>query len=304
MRVNEVEFESSGDLCRGWHFVSDCGDFAGPGGRPIVVMAHGVGGTIDTGLQPFAEALCGTGVDVFAFDYRGFGSSAGLPRQSVSMRRQIEDYHAAVEASRALPGVDRYRVVLWGVSLAGGHVLSVAERRHDVAAVIALTPLVDGWAAAALALRHRDLASVARCTMAGVKSRISAARGGVPVMMPIVAQPGQDAAINLDGAYDRYTSLAGPSWENRVDAAIGFELLRYRPIRVTGRLRCPVLVQIGNNDRSAPSRAAAQAAAKAGAEVRRYDCDHFDVWPGAQWFTSAVADQQEFLTETLRRSES
>lgn len=179
------------------------------GGRPALVMAHGVGGTVDSGLHRFAEVLCGVGVDVLAFDYRGFGRSGGRPRQSVSMRDQIDDYHAAVAAARRLPGVDASRVGLWGVSLAGGHVLSVAAQRPDIAGVIALTPLVDGWAAVVLALRHRAVSSVARCTLAGARSRISTSRGGQPVSIPIVAPPGHDAAINLGDAHQRYVSLAG-----------------------------------------------------------------------------------------------
>ncbi|MDG4666359.1 alpha/beta fold hydrolase [Mycobacterium sp. 236(2023)] len=266
-------------------------------GRPVLVMAHGVGATADTGLHQFAEMLCASGVDVLAFDYRGFGRSGGHPRQSVSMRDQIEDYHAAVTAARQLPGVDEFRVALWGVSLAGGHVLSVAAQRPDISAVIALTPLVDGWAAAVLALRHRTVSSVARCTLAGVKSRISTAQGGQPVTFPIVAPPGHDAAINLGDAYERYVSLAGPSWCNQIDAAIGFELLRYRPTHLASRIRCPVLVQIGDRDRSAPPQASARAAAKAAAEVRKYDSDHFDVWPGGTHFDEVMIDQQSFLTE-------
>ena len=46
-------------------------------GRPVVVMAHGLGGTKDSGLEPFAEALAAAGLDVLAFDYRGFGASSG-----------------------------------------------------------------------------------------------------------------------------------------------------------------------------------------------------------------------------------
>ena len=38
------------------------------------VMGHGFGGTKDSGLEPFAERLSGAGLDVLAFDYRGFGS--------------------------------------------------------------------------------------------------------------------------------------------------------------------------------------------------------------------------------------
>ena len=66
------------------------------------------------------------------------------------MAGQLEDYRAAMSAAARLPGVDPQRIVLWGVSLAGGHVISAAAGRADVAAVVALTPLVDGLAAGRL----------------------------------------------------------------------------------------------------------------------------------------------------------
>ena len=110
-------------------------------------MAHGLGGTKDSGLEPFAIGLAEAGLDVLAFDYRGFGASGGTPRQRVSMAGQLEDYRAAMAAAARLPGVDGARLVLWGVSLAGGHVLAAAAGRDDVAAVVSLTPLVDGRAA-------------------------------------------------------------------------------------------------------------------------------------------------------------
>lgn len=185
-------------------------ELAGEHGRPVVVMAHGVGGTVDTGLRQFAESLCATGVDVLAFDYRGFGTSGGTPRQSVSMHGQVVDFHAAVDAARGLSGVDPDRVVLWGVSLAGGHVLAVAAARRDVAAVIALTPLVDGWAAAVLALRHCSPMSVARCTAAGVRSRASVARGVTRSPSPSWRRPGM--TVRSTSAVH---SIATPRWQAR-----------------------------------------------------------------------------------------
>lgn len=302
MPVTAVEFISPSGVCRAWHGVADTDVLAGPQGRPVVVMAHGVGGTVDSGLLPFAKPLCAIGCDVLAFDYHGFGASAGVGGQSVSMRRQVEDYHAAVDIARSLPTADPDRVVLWGASLAGGHVVVVAAQRSDVAAVIAVTPLVDGWAAAVLALRQRRPGSLARCTLAGIRSRIRTARGGRPITIPLVGLPGEDAALNLEGYHGRYTALAGPTWVNRIDAAVGFELLRYRPTRVAAKVRCPMLVQIGDADRSAPPAAQAGMAAKAGALVQHYPCDHFDVWPHGPAFDAVIAHQREFLYTLFRDS--
>ena len=295
----QLTFDSHGDACDAWHLTGRGDRFAGPAGRPCVVMAHGFAGTKDSGLLPFAQALAGAGLDVLAFDYRGFGLSGGEPRQTVSMARQLEDYEAAMAAAAGLPGVDPSRLVLWGVSLGGGHVFAVAAGRDDVAAVIALTPLVDGPAAGRLAFAHHGAGPLLRSTATSIRSRISSAAGRRPVMMPVVGKPGEQAALTLPGCETDYLSIAGPSWRNEIDAGIGLELGRYRPARKAGEVRCPLLVQVADFDRSAPPQAAMKAAFAGRAEVRHYPCDHFDVYAGKEWHEAAVAHQIGFLDRLL-----
>lgn len=282
--------------------------WAGAADRPLagtaVVMAHGFGGTVDSGLADFAEPLARAGCDVVAFDYRGWGASGDAPdapRQQVSLQRQRDDYRAVLEHARGLPGVTR--VVLWGVSLSGGHVLSVAAGRDDVAAVVSLTPLVDGAAAGRLALQHHTARHLARSTALGVRSRVAGRLGRTPSRMPIVARPGELGALTLPGAYEDYTALAGPTWRNEVDAAVGLELGAVKVGKDAADVRCPVLVQIADADRSAPPHAAATVAFAARAQVRHYPCDHFDVWRiGAgtrPWHDAAVAHQIAFLERVL-----
>ena len=298
MKHEDVTFASGAGsaraTCHARHFTGEGEAFAADAGRPVVVMAHGLAGTVDSGLVPFAEALAGAGLDVLAFDYRGFGASEGEPRQTVSMAGQLEDYRAAMAAAARLPGVDPRRLVLWGVSLAGGHVLAAAAHRDDVAAVVSLTPLVDGRAAGRHALAYHRPSALLRSTVLGVRSKV-----GRPQMMPVVARPGELGALTLDGCYDDYLALAGPTWRNEVDATVGLELGSHRPGRQAEHVRAPLLVQIADLDRSAPPQAAAKAAFAGRAEVRHYPCDHFDVWPGKDWFEPAVRHQLLFLTRHL-----
>lgn len=298
MKYDELTFRSGGAqesaACHAWHFTGEGEALATEAGRPVAVMAHGLGGTKDSGLQPFAEALAAAGLDVLAFDYRGFGASGGAPRQTVSMAGQLEDYRAAMAAATRLPGVAPDRLVLWGVSLAGGHVLAAAAHRDDVAAVVSLTPLVDGLAAGRHALAFHKPTAMLRSTAAGVRSRVGAAR-----MMPVVARPGELGALTLDGCFEDYLAIAGPTWRNEIDASVGLELGNHRPGRSARHVRAPLLVQIADLDRSAPPHAAAKAAFAGRAEVRHYPCDHFDVWPGKPWHAPAVRHQVAFLARVL-----
>ena len=123
---HDIAFESGGTRCAAWHYSAATDDLRGPAGRPCVVMAHGFGGTRDAGMEPFAEAFADAGLDVLLFDYRGFGASAGVPRQAISYRRQRADYHAAIAAARQRrrrPRTHRRG----GTSYSGGHVVAVAD---------------------------------------------------------------------------------------------------------------------------------------------------------------------------------
>ena len=75
------------------------------GNVPCVVMAHGWSATRDDGLPGYAEAFRDAGFVVILFDYRHFGASTGEPRQLLDIRRQHDDYRAAVAWARRLDGV-------------------------------------------------------------------------------------------------------------------------------------------------------------------------------------------------------
>ena len=287
--------------CRGWFLsAAGAGDGGGGGGggtrRPCVVLAHGLGGTADSGLMPFAEAFAAAGYHAFAFDYRGFGRSGGQARQIVSPARQQDDYRAAIAAAAAQPGVDPTRIVLWGCSLAGGHVLEVARGRDDIAAVISMIPLVDGRAAAVAAARQHKPTSLLRSTGSAIAAKAVAAVGRPEPLVPLVGPPGSTALLSLDGYEEAYTSVAGPSWRNEVGASIGTVLGTFRPGRHAEDLVVvPVLVQIADLDRSAPPHAAATAAFAARAEVRHYPGDHFDLFAGRPCHDRAVEHALHFL---------
>src|SRR5580693_4276067 len=112
--MSQLEFWSAGVRCLATHLPGEGEDFLGEDGRrPCVVLAHGFSGTVDSGLLAYVERFAAAGLDALAFDYRHFGASDGEPRQLLSIRRQHEDYAAAIALARSLPGVDPDRVVVW-----------------------------------------------------------------------------------------------------------------------------------------------------------------------------------------------
>ncbi|WP_020170374.1 alpha/beta hydrolase [Gordonia polyisoprenivorans] len=309
VHFESVRFESGGTNCDAWFFAPTGTAFATDAGVPVVVMAHGFCGTKDSGLEPFARRLADAGLAVFAFDYRNFGLSDGEPRQRVSMSGQAADYHAAIDAAGRQPGVDASRIVLWGLSQSGGHVLIVAAERartgrDDVAAVISAVPMVSGLAAGVHHYPQVGAVSMLRSTAVGIGSALGARLGRDPVMMPVVGKPGDKAALTSDGYLESYLAIAGPSWRNEVDASIGLELGSFRADKAAPDVAAPVLMQIADLDRGAPPHAAAKAGFAARAEVRHYPCDHFGIFAEVQdsWFEPVVSHQIFFLTRHLATS--
>jgi pimeloyl-ACP methyl ester carboxylesterase len=301
--MSEVEFRSGGVRCIATHLAGEGEDFlGGDGRRPCVVLGHGFAGTVDSGLLPYAERFAAAGLDALAFDYRHFGRSEGEPRQVVSISRQHEDYAAAIALARSLPGVDPERIVVWGSSYSGGHVVAVAVADGRVAAAIAQAPAMDGVAALLNVVRYAGPVQLVRLTVAGLRDLVAMIRRRSPVAVAVVGPPGSVAVMSAADAEPGYRAIAGPSWRNEVAARIMLAAGAYRPGLQADRLPCPILVQIADRDSVAPVKAALDAAwlATGRSEVRTYPIGHFDIYRGAP-FERAIADQLHFLARHVRQ---
>jgi pimeloyl-ACP methyl ester carboxylesterase len=261
---------------------------------PCVVMAHGFSGTRDDGLPAYAEAFRAAGYAVVLFDFRHFGASSGQPRQLLDITRQIADYRAVVRWARQLDGVDPDRIVLWGTSFSGGHVLEVAATDSRIAAVIAQVPFTDGISM----LVGVPLKSGVGLVVAGLRDQVAAWRGRPPRLVPAVGDPGTLAAITAPGAKPGLEALVLPEslWRNEVAARVVLRLNLWRPGLKASRLAMPLLVCVCDNDSITPAAPAVKAAQRAPrGELRRYACTHFELYLDPQ----VKADQVEFLQRVV-----
>lgn len=126
---SDVEFETEdGERLHGWWV---------PARAPSlghVLLLHGNAGNIGDRV-PHIELLTAAGLDVLAFDYRGYGRSSGRPSEEGTYL----DASAARAALLRQPGVDGGRVIYLGESLGGAVALALAIRSPPAGLVLQST---------------------------------------------------------------------------------------------------------------------------------------------------------------------
>lgn len=267
---------------------------AASGRVPCVVMAHGFSGTRDDALPGYAEAFCDAGYAVVLFDYRHFGASSGEPRQLLDIARQQDDYRAAIEWARHTDGIDPDRIVLWGSSFSGGHVIAVAATDSRIAAVIAQAPYTDSVPV----IRRMPPLNLVRAVAAAVRDQAGAALGRKPTLIPAAGAPGTFAAMTESEALSGFTAMVPPEslWRNEIAARVMFRLPLFRPVKIADRLTMPVLFCVCDTDATTPPESTVKAASLAPyGEMRRYPYGHFAIYNDPQ----VKADQVAFLRRVL-----
>jgi pimeloyl-ACP methyl ester carboxylesterase len=266
------------------------------GDVPCLVMAHGFSATRDDGLPAYAEAFCNAGFAVVLFDYRYFGASTGEPRQLLDIGCQHDDYRAAVAWARRLDGIDPDRIILWGSSFSGGHVLAVAASDPRIAAVISQAPFTDALST----LRNVPPRNSARLTVAGLRDQVRAWLGRPPLLAAAVGAPGTLAAMTEPDAKPGFDAIVPPNslWRNEFTTRLMLRFAFYRPGLKATRLTMPLLLCVCENDTTTPPGSTIKAAKRAPrGELRLYPYGHFDIYNDPK----VKADQVEFLRRVITR---
>jgi len=287
---NDIEFPSGDGTCGAWLYTPQQ---PGKDLNPIIVLAHGLGGVREMGLDTFATKFSEAGYQCLVFDYRHFGASSGDPRQLLDIKRQLEDWASAVAFARTLDGVDSERVVLWGTSFGGGHVLRTAAQDRRIAAVISQCPFTDGLTSSLAIPPRTSIKVLGRA----VRDRIRALRGRTPLMVPSYGPPGSAALMTSPDTVAGIEALIPPGFDLRSDVAARFalDIIRYYPGRDARNITCPAHFAVCQDDSVAPTKATLRHVAKARrGEVRLQQGGHFDIYVGED-FESNISQQLAFL---------
>ncbi|WNZ07357.1 alpha/beta fold hydrolase [Streptomyces sp. 11x1] len=293
----DVHFRSGERNCAAWLYLPDG---AGPEHQvPIVVMGHGFTGVKEQRLDAFAERFVAAGYACLVFDYRHFGGSEGMPRELVNVKRQLQDWRNAVAFARSVPEADADRVILWGTSFAGGHVLVTAADDPGIAAVISQCPFTDGQAAGKAMPKLTALKLMGKAFQDVIAARL----GREPVRIDGMGRPGTVAVMSSPDALPGFEALLAASGLDQanlaVPARVMFEIATYMPGKSAEKIGCPALFAVCDRDSVAPAKTTIRHLSKAPwGTVKRYDVGHFDIYVG-EVFERVVSDQVAFLTANV-----
>jgi fermentation-respiration switch protein FrsA (DUF1100 family) len=175
-----------------------------PAEGPILLWSHGNGGNIG-GRGEVLLALADAGLGVLAYDYRGYGKSAGRPSEAGVHR----DALAAYDDLRTL-GVPPERLIAFGESLGGAVSIRLATERPcaGVAVVSTFTRLAD-----VARVHYGPLAAMARGLF---DSRALVGRLQVPLL---VAHGDQDEIVPYELGTALFAAAPDPKRFLRVEGA-------------------------------------------------------------------------------------
>jgi len=117
LKSEDIYFSSSNGLKLNGLF------FPAPNARITMILFHGNAENVGDRLD-FIKMLVGLGLNVFYFDYQGYGRSQGNPTEQGT----YEDGLAAYGYVRSRADVDPERIAFYGRSLGGGIAIDVAAR--------------------------------------------------------------------------------------------------------------------------------------------------------------------------------
>ena len=287
----DVDFYSNATRCGAWLYLPK-----EEGNRkcPVIVMAHGLGGVREMRLNTYAERFSTAGYACFLFDYRNYGASDGNKRQRINVEEQLVDWDCAINFIKKSDKVDGSKVLLFGSSFSGGHVITLSAKRKDILAAIAQCPYTNTQATLGTLSPLTALKTIPLV----IADLLSCLTGYHPVMLKLGDAPGKAAMMAVPDYKEFFEQIpANSSFVNKAPARTLLEFLKYSPSRYTKDIEKPIYYAVCKKDTLAPADATIKCAKLSPkAVIKEYECGHFGIYLG-DFFEQAIKDYINFFDQ-------
>ena len=285
----DVDFYSKGTRCSAWFYVPETDEKC-----PVIVMAHGLGGTREMRLYEYAEKFAENGYACFLFDYRNYGASDGNKRQLINVKMQLKDWNNAIEFVKKDSRVKGDKLLLFGSSFSGGHVTWLSAHRNDILGAIAQCPYTDTIAT----IKEVGLCYILKRAPFVIADLLTCITGYHPVMLKLSTYKGELAFMEAD---EKTTQdfLGNAEFINKAPARTLLEFLKYSPGKYFSKITTPIYVAACSKDTLAPAEKTLELARNAKKSIcKKYDCGHFEIYCN-EFFEEAINDYIVFYNHIL-----
>jgi dienelactone hydrolase len=228
IRTESVSFDSNGARITGTLFLPEKTD-----GKPLpAVVVTGAWMTVKEQMPyTYARELAERGYAALAFDFRGWGQSAGTPRNMESPTMKIADINAAVAYLDSRKDIDDNRINGLGICASSGYMASVAASNPKLSNLALVAPWLHDAAIVEQVYGGKD--GVAKL-IATSRSAETANRNGKPQLVPAASKTDRSAVMFDVPYYTEADRGMIPAWDNKFNLAswegwLTFDALQYAP---------------------------------------------------------------------------
>lgn len=236
MTVREtVTFDSDGTTLTGNLYLPDTGR------APGVVVAGTWTSVKELMADRYAERLADRGYAALSFDFTGFGTSAGEPRDVENPARKVRDIHSAVDFLTRHPAVDADRLAALGICAAAMYMSANAAADPRVKSLALVAPWLHD--ATICQAAYGGAEAVGEKIKIGLEARSRYDETGEIDYVPVVSTTDERAAMPYDVDFYLNPDRGGiPAWPNRFAVMAWPDWLTYDSIAIAPHITQPTLL--------------------------------------------------------------
>ena len=287
----DINFYSNGIRCSAWLYLPNIDKKC-----PVIVMAHGLGGTKEMWLDRYAKEFTCRGYACLLFDYRNYGTSDGNKRQLVNVKDQLIDWNNAIDFIKKDKRIDKNKILIFGSSFSGGHSITLSAKRNDIKAAIAQCPYTNNIAT----IKTITSILILKFIPYLILDLLSCLTGYHPVMLDLAAPKGKTALMSVS-EYDKFIKRVPKNinFVNKVPTRTILEFLKYCPSKYMNKINNPILIGTCLKDSLAPAKATIHCAKDIkNITLKEYNCGHFDIYFD-DFYEEAIKDYIEFYDKMI-----
>lgn len=251
----------------------------------------------------YAPLLAQQGLIAMTFDFRGFGTSEGSPREVESPRGKVEDLRNAIAYLQSREDVDPGCVGLLAICASAGYAAVASLEEPAIRSIAMIAPWLHD-ASIVRELYGGEEGVQTRLRKAAEARRRYVRTNGDVDYIPAASNTDHNAAMFFEGdTLDYYLNPkrgAVPQWGGRFALMAWTEWLRFDPVAAAGRIDVPVHIVTSKTSATPGGTEKFAASLRAPHDVDWIEGTQFDFYDNPETVRIAAQRAANHFEKTLR----